>query len=386
MRFSLVFAPSDTGEKQATVSVQFGGGSELTLALSGIGVPAQLAFVPESYDFGVQPVDSEQETGFQVTNTGEASVRVENPEIASPGSSAFSIGSSDCFGRLLNPSDSCLLQVHFNPHDPVAYSAQARVSANGVFFTADLTGVGGQPIVEGSPNPADFGAATVGATGAIRTITLTNSGNLAAPAYFTGAISGGDAGSFRLLDESCTAAALEPAASCTAHVSFAPVSAGAKTAKLSFLSDTNSGTQVTLTGEGVAAAVTLAPPGFNFGPRAAGTKSRRRLFAVRNEGSTSLDLGVAVIVGANLDQFVLAGNTCTGVTLGAGEECRLRVRFAPDSKGAKAATLRIDSDAGAFTASLRGRGTPARHRPRRGKTRGATRHRVALRGARQVAG
>ena len=216
--FFVTFAPSDAGEKQATVSVQFGGGSELTLALSGTAVAPQLAFAPGSYDYGVQPPDSEQETGFQVTNTGEASVRVENPEIVGPGFSAFFIGSSDCSGRLLNPSESCSLQVHFSPHDPVAYSAQARVSANGVFFTADLTGVGGQSIVEGSPNPADFGAATVGGTGALRTITLTNSGNIAAPAYFTGAISGGDAGSFRLLDESCTAAALEPAASCTAHV------------------------------------------------------------------------------------------------------------------------------------------------------------------------
>jgi hypothetical protein len=359
----VTFVPSSVGEKQAMLSLHFNEGSEQTLALSGTAVPPQLTFTPGSYDYGVQPVDSDHDTSFQLENTGEAAVQVETLEIFGPGSSAFVIGGG-CSGLLLNPNESCALQIFFNPLDAVVYPAQVRASAAGTFFAADLAGTGGRPVVGGSPNPTDFGAATVGVAGAIRTITLTNSGNLAAPAYFIGAISGGDAGSFRLLGENCTTNPLGPAASCTADVRFAPVSAGAKTARLSFLSEANGGVQVTLTGKGTAAAVTFAPSRFGFGPRAVGTKSHIRLFAIRNEGGTSLDLGDAVIAGPNLDQFVLSGDTCTGVTLGAGEECRLRVRFAPGSRGAKAATLRIDSDAGAFTASLGGRGTHARHRPR----------------------
>ncbi|HWW67380.1 MAG TPA: choice-of-anchor D domain-containing protein [Solirubrobacterales bacterium] len=318
--------------------------------------PPQLAFAPGNHDFGVQWVNSRAETTFQLSNTGETAVQVNTLEIIGPDSYAFWIGNSDCYGRWLNPGETCSLQVDFGPRDTIAYAAQVRVSANSEYFTADLSGVGGRAIVESSPNPADFGSATVGGTGATRTITLTNSGDLPA-GFFIGVISGGDAGSFRLLDENCSGTPLQPSASCTAHVRFAPLSAGSKTAKLSFFGEGEGPTQITLTGEGVAPDVTLAPSSYDFGPQASGTKSAGHPFAVRNDGSAPLDVGGVAIVGADLDQFALSGDTCTGVTLGAGEECLVRVRFAPDSAGAKAATLRVGSDAGPLAASLADLGT-----------------------------
>jgi hypothetical protein len=114
---------------------------------------------------------------------------------------------------------------------------------------------------------------------------------------------------------------------------------------------------VVLQGEGVAAAVTLVPAAFDFGPVDAGARSPSHAFAVLNEGAAPLDLGAASIVGADLDQFTLAGDECTGETLAPGAACLLRVRFAPDSDGAKAARLRVASDAGAFVAHLAGSGS-----------------------------
>jgi hypothetical protein len=94
----------------------------------------------------------------------------------------------------------------------------------------------------------------------------------------------------------------------------------------------------------------------------AGTKSRIRPFLVRNDGSTPLALGAASLIGANPDQFSLAGDECTDVVLVPGAGCQVRVRFAPSSRGKKDSKLRIASDGGAFTSALAGTGKRrARH-------------------------
>src|SRR4029077_3983807 len=177
--------------------------------------------------------------------------------------------------------------------------------------------------------------------------------------FFIGIVAGGDAGSFKLLDESCTGVPLMPGGSCTAHIRFAPQTAGPKLARLAFFGEGEGGAMVALTGEGVAPAVTLVPSSFDFGQQAAGGRSDGHDFAVRNEGSAALDLDGVAIVGADLDQFALAGDGCSGEALAPGAECVVRVRFAPASPGAKAARLRSGSDAGAFVATLAGEGTEA---------------------------
>jgi hypothetical protein len=242
------------------------------------------------------------------------------------------------------------------------YEAQVQVYAHGATFSADLAGTGGRAILEPASNPVEFGAATAGANGDERTIVLTNNGNIEG-GFFIGVIAGGDAGSFRLLDEDCTSAPVAPGGTCTAHVRFTPQGAGPKVARLALFGDGDGGTMVMLAGEGVAPAVTLVPAGFDFGSQATGTKSAGHAFAVRNEGSTPLDLGGVSLVGADLDQFALAGDECTGATLAPGAECLVRVRFAPDSAGAKEATLRIGSDAGAFSAELAGFGNDDGQQP-----------------------
>ena len=147
-----------------------------------------------------------------------------------------------------------------------------------------------------------------------------------------------------------------------------------------------------LSGEGVAPAVTIAPDSFDFGDLAAGERSAARTFAVRNEGQAPLALDDVVIVGLDPDQFLLAGEECSDGTLAPGEECLVRVRFAPDSAGAKAATLRVRGDAGSFSAALSGNGSESDSEefaaggsagnagdPRRGRTR--SRHHRFARGA-----
>jgi hypothetical protein len=353
----LYFGPHAVGEEHATLRLDLYNQPTEYIELSGTGVPAELTFSPPSYDFGTQSVRENGRASFDLTNSGEAPAVFSNFEIPNPGGEVpFWISDNHCpTMSALQPGQSCSLEVEFGPREVVPYAGELRATLSGVTFSAALSGEGGRPSVVAGANPTDLGAATVGGVGPVRTITLTNSGNLPA-GFFIGIVAGGDAGSFRLLDEDCSGAELMPAASCSVHVRLTPQSPGPKVARLAFFGDGDNGTMVMLRGEGVAAATALAPGGFDFGSQARGTKSDARTFAVRNDGGTPVSLGTAAIVGANLDQFLLAGDECTGVTLGPGEECLIRIRFAPATVGAKTATLRVAGDGGVLAAALSGTG------------------------------
>ena len=72
---------------------------------------------------------------------------------------------SDCYGATLAPNETCSIQVHFDPNETGFYVAQVRARANnGATFTAEVSGTGGRAVLSGSPNPADFGEATVGSS------------------------------------------------------------------------------------------------------------------------------------------------------------------------------------------------------------------------------
>lgn len=355
------FVPGSAGAKQATLAIRVTGLSEEeAFEITGTAVPAQISFQPGSYDFGLQYVNSGSPgTSFQVTNAGEAAVQP-GFDITGPDRKFFWTGESDCWGRWLEPGESCLMGVNFGPRESVPYAAFLRASVDGASFTAELTGEGGRPIVEADANPTEFGAATAGGTGATKTITLSNSGNLPA-GFFIGVIAGGDAGSFKLLDENCSAAPLMPSGTCVAHVRFTPTSPGPKTARLAFFGETEGGAMVELHGEGVAPAATLTPFAHDFGAQERGTRSPAQVFVVHNYGTGALQLGAVSLSGADTDQFTIAGDGCTDALLGAGAECAVRVRFAPDGVGAKTATLRIGSEAaGPFTSFLSGSGELAK--------------------------
>lgn len=370
----LSFSPSPVGFAKATVGTEsqaqaidvYNGSGDVAVdqvvieGAEGESAPPELAFTPGSHDFGIQRVNrGEGSANFQLANVGEAAAQVGSVGIGGPDTSNFWTNGGDCWGgRWLQPGESCNVQVGFNPWDTVSYDAQLQASVNGATFSADLAGQGGRAIVEPTSSPTDFGSVTVGSVGAVETIVFLNHGNLPGN-FFIGIVAGGDSGSFRLLDEDCSGAPLQPSRTCTAHVRFVPQGVGPKVARMAFFGDDEGGVLALLSGEGVAAAVTLAPSAHDFGFEAIGGRSIPRSFAVRNDGEAPLDLGGVSIVGAELDQFALAGDECTGTTLAPGGDCMVRVRFAPDSAGAKAATLRVGSDAGAFTAALGGTGAGA---------------------------
>jgi len=353
---NVTFAPGSVGVKQTNLVVQPKEFPAQTTPVSATAVPAQIALSPGSYDFGIQRTNESTSTQFQLTNTGEAFIQVGSFGIGGPDSGNFWTENAECWnGRRLDPGESCNLRVYFNAWNAVGYEAELQAYANGASTAAPLTGTGGQARLEPDANPISLGDAGVGSAGDVRTINLANNGNIAG-GYFIGVIAGGDAGSFELLDESCTGRTLAPGDTCVAHVRLAPLSVGAKVARLAFFGDGEGGTIVQIEGNGVAPAVTLAPGAFDFGGLVIGERGAAHAFTIRNDGAQPLGLASVALVGADLDQFGLAGDECSRTVLAPGDECTIQIRFAPSEEGAKSARLRVGSDAGPIVAALSGSG------------------------------
>jgi hypothetical protein len=258
----------------------------------------QLAFEPGSYDFGLQEANrSNSQTSFQLRNVGSVPAPVYSINVVGSGSGAFWTGNSDCFNHPLEPAEACSVQVSFNPYDAVPFSAQLSASSDaGTGFTAELSGEGGRPALTAATDPTNFGSVPVGSGAVVRTIDVTNEGNMPGGAFIA-VISGGAVGSFHLLDENCTGFMLSPAATCNLQVSFEPIGIGAKTARLFLVGDGDGGIQITLTGIGLEAekpgSVSSSPQAGSAFP-ALQTQPRRKR---RNRGQRHRN-GVKVAVAA----------------------------------------------------------------------------------------
>lgn len=238
----------------------------------------QLTFSPANLDFGIVRVNQSASQSLQVTNSGEAVSQIGWVGIEGKDSGNFWTGFSECWnGRWLSPGESCWIQVNFNGWQAVGYEAALTVYADNVSFSAALRGTGGEAMLMPEVNPVEFGSAAVGGEGSVRTIHLSNEGNVGG-GYFIAVIAGGDVGSFELIDESCTGDEIAPGGTCVAHVRFDPVGLGRKVARLAMFGDSNGGTMVYLRGEGEPAAAEGSSAS-SPAPKQAKSARRKRAFA-----------------------------------------------------------------------------------------------------------
>jgi hypothetical protein len=105
-----------------------------------------------------------------------------------------------------------------------------------------------------------------------------------------------------------------------------------------------------------APAATANTAGLTFPNQPQSTISDAQTLTLSNTGDAPLRITRAEIVGASPEDFVAANDTCTRETLAAGAACSVRVRFAPTAAGARAATLRITSNAAQQDVALSGEG------------------------------
>jgi hypothetical protein len=240
---SLVITSSTAGVTAATVPLTGAGQS-----LAGLNVnPAQLLFPI------VSPGQSSQSLMVSFTNSGGATANSLTLTVTPP----FSLFQNNC-GASLAAGASCSTGVIFSPSLNGLYTGTLTIASPSPAASASvlLSGTGGVPgSVQFLPALLAFQQTGVGLVSGSSTVTITNPDGVISLSSLALTITAG----FQLVSSTCPAT-LDPGASCTAVVAFAPVSAGAQNGSLNVTSSAlPTGSFLALSGMGFD--FTLAPSG-----------------------------------------------------------------------------------------------------------------------------
>jgi hypothetical protein len=253
--------------------------------------------------------------------------------------------SSNC-PSTLGPGGTCTITVRFKPTTRGNKTGTVTVSSdasNGA-QTIALSGTGTSPGATVSPTSLTFSGREVGTTSSAKSVTLTNSGNVALLISSTSA-----SGDFDRTSQ--CGSSLAAGDSCTISVKFSPTAAGTRTGTLKINDNAGTGTQtVKLSGTGLAPSVKLSPSSLAFEKQRKGTTSPAESIKLSNVGKATLHI---TSVSASGD-FSHTDN-CVG-SVGVGDSCTISVTFHPTAEGTRSGTLTIKDDAGSHHADLSGLG------------------------------
>jgi hypothetical protein len=247
----VVFSPTSTGTKVASVNVKAGASAGTqSVAVSGT------AIVP-SYSLSVTSlVFPDQATGLAsapqtvtLVNTGTLALPVTSVTRAGTNANQFSV-SHDC-GTSVLAGTSCLITVTFAPTSVGTKVATISVNGGGGAGSKSVD-VSGNSVVgtfSVAPTALGFGGQLRNTSSAARTVTLTNTS--ASIQFQVGSISLGGANPGQFSQTNTCGAALAPGAVCTISVVFRPTSTGAKSATIGVTGKGGGATQsIALSGAG----------------------------------------------------------------------------------------------------------------------------------------
>jgi hypothetical protein len=343
-QMQLTFMPTQEGAATGTLTLVDGAGTQI-VQLSGFGYspptdslyPLSLAFPPTAVG------ESSTALTVSLTNTGDLALT----SISANVSAGFQ--TSNTCGTQLAGHSACTISVVFVPAQLGSQTGVLTIADALRTQTVAVTGTGVQPATM-SANPASlaFASQNVGVVSAPQTLTITNTGGVAATNVGF-QITGANASSFATGATTCTAT-LVAGGSCTVQVIFTPVTAGESVAGLTISSSTLGAKPVTvpLSGAGNAAAgLNVNPAQLSFAATAVGTSSAAQTVTISNSSSlAATQLAVTVSTG-----FALTQNTCAA-SLPAGAACTVGVVFAPAATGAATGTLNVASAAIANQANV----------------------------------
>jgi len=200
------------------------------------------------------------------------------------------------------------------------------------------------PTLAVAPVSVDFGNVVVGNGSQIMLATLSNIGSgtlrvnsIAAPDGDFATAAGG----------TCAAPPFNVSSmgSCTVAYTYNPTVAGPAVQVLTIDSNSQNGSasSLTLEGNGLQGALSLAPANIDFGAVVVGSNSIEQTITLENTGTA--DLMVAGIDAANAP-FVLTGGSCVAptFTLAVSETCTLAYTYSPLSTGAVSQTINVSSN------------------------------------------
>lgn len=205
------------------------------------------------------------------------------------------------------------------------------------------------PTVTVSPTSLAWGTVVLGATGPVKTVTLTNTGT--STLNISSITTSGDFG--RTTSTKPCGSTLAAGKSCTIKVTFTPTQLGIRTGTLTLTDNSPSSPQtVALSGTGGVQAK-LTPATATFPKESVGVSSPAKVFTLHNLQAVSLT-GISI---STTGDFSVSTQTCS-TSLAAQSTCTISVVFTPTQTGTRTGTLSVsDSAVGSpQTSSLTGTG------------------------------
>jgi hypothetical protein len=384
-----------------------------TITLFGrVPTGATLTATPATLSFGKARMSLDSANmAVVVKNTGESATTGNVQTVRTTGAGSGQVNYDNGCNNVspLAAGATCTMNVNVHPTTlgasaTAGLTVQAAGAASGS-IAVDWTATNA-PAINPNPTSLAFNPTAVLASDTPQTITLSNpiNGDATGPLSFRS-----DNGNFTvtadpLVTGSCgdparavngLVATTSAADSCTVAVTFSPTALAtpSKAGNLIVTSTSGAGAQVPLTGTAVAAlavtghvmaATTGTPPEDAKAAAActwtAATTSATAIcaypaasvtaatfgsetYTISNLSAQATGLILTALGGTNADQFRVVYDTCIGNSLtaagGAAPTCKVTVRFAPTSTGAKAGTLTVSGTPGdSVTVSLSGTGNP----------------------------
>ncbi len=338
---NLTFNPPAQGAATGTLTISSNDTVHptTTVALSGTGTAAptgNLQANQSSLAFGSVTNGSNLTKQIVLTNTGAAAVQISAISVSGTGFSATGISTP----ATLNPSATATLSVKFAPTVTGAVSGSVTVTSNatGSPLTIPLSGTGtAAPTgnLQSSQSSLSFGNVNTGAN-SVKQVTLTNSGTAAVNISAVTATGAGVS-----VSGVTAPATLNPSATATLSVTFAPTSAGSVSGSVTVASDApNSPLTISVSGAGVQPGLAVSPASFNFGSVVDGQNSSKS-FTITNTGSASLSISQLSISATGYSVNGLSVPS----TVAPGASVAFNAVFAPTTAGNLNGTVSITSNA-----------------------------------------
>jgi HYDIN/CFA65/VesB-like, Ig-like domain/Abnormal spindle-like microcephaly-assoc'd, ASPM-SPD-2-Hydin/Cep192 domain 4 len=349
LSFSVQFVPTSTaGATGSIVFTDSALNSPQTLTMTGSAVASgsTLGANPGSFNFSNVAVNSSSQQTFTLTNSGNATITINQVSTAGGGFSSTGL----TIGQKIAAGANATFTSTFAPTTAVAASGSVTIlsTATNSTLTIPLSGTGTQGGLSANPANIAFGAVLDGASASVP-VTLTNTGT-AAVSITAHSITGTG---FTLTGWTAPAS-LTAGQTTSFTVTFAPTTAGNKSGSVSITSNApGSPLVINLSGSETAtqATMTTNPSPVVFGNLNVGSNSTQTV-TLTNTGNAALNISAATISGSGYTMSLTAPKT-----INTGANAQFTVKFAPTTSGSSAGSIQITSNAAGSPATISLSGT-----------------------------
>ncbi len=349
---TVAVTPTAAGTVTGTMTVQGSDGSSpVTVNLSATAAAAgpQISLSRTAVPFGTVTVGSTGNQSVTITNNGSADLTI---SVISVSGAEFGV-SGIATPKTISAGQTAAMGLTFHPTASGAVSGSVALTSNDTAnptTTIALSGTGtttatGQ--LQANATSLSFGNVSSG-TSSTQHVILTNTGTAAvqiSSITTTGAGFSTNGISFPWT--------LNPSATVTLNVVFAPTAAGSVTGSTTVNSSASgSPLTITLSGTGVQGSLGIAPSSFAYGSVVDG-QTKSQTFTIKNTGNASVTISQLTVTGAG---YSVSGLN-TPATLAAGASATFSAVFAPTTAGSLTGTITVTSNAPGSPAKISLSGT-----------------------------